>query len=117
MAAPHLGKIVNYAAIRFSPIIRLTTVPTANVTQDPIITYQVNATVVNRSTHKIVANPKNMPVTAPNAFARRSNVPNKNNPSKLPSGSAATVNPASSKGPHLTNPNPINTNPQTSVIH
>src|SRR5450631_3900284 len=113
---PIPAKSPNYATIRFSPITRLTTVPTTNVTQDPIITYQVNATSVNRKTNKIVANPKNIPITAPKAFARRSRVPNKNKPNKLPSGKAATVNPASNNGPHFTNPNPIKTKPQKSVI-
>jgi hypothetical protein len=53
---------------------------------------------------------------APVAFARRSIVPSKNIPNKLPKGNDATVNPVSSNDPHGRNPNAINTAPQTSVI-
>src|SRR5712692_74117 len=98
------------------PNTRLTPAPTTNVITAPIITYHVNATLVNRNTNKIDANPANIPASAPRAFAPRSRVPSKNSPSKLPNGSDATVSPASNSGPHRTNPNPINTNPHTSVM-
>src|SRR6266571_3177733 len=88
-----------------SLLARLTAHPVANVTLAPIRTYHVKATLVNPNTHKIATNPANMPTSAPRALARRSSVPSRNSPSKLPKGSDATVNPASSSGPHFTSPN------------
>src|SRR5260370_38947693 len=64
----------------------------------------------------IAASPQNIPVSAPVEFARRSIVPSKNNPSKLPKGKDATVKPVSSNEPQGTNPKAINTTPHTSVI-
>src|SRR5271165_3955690 len=98
-----------------SVIPRLTAAPTKKVVSEPIITYQVKAMVVKRKTHRIVASPAIMPASAPFAWARRSMVPSKNNPSRLPSGNAATVNPVSSSGPHFMNPKASSTPPQSRV--
>src|SRR5271156_2131251 len=56
-----------------------------------------------------------MPANAPAALARRSMVPSRNSPSRLPSGRAATVRPVSSSGPHFTRPKAMRTQPQSSV--
>src|SRR5208337_1893735 len=105
-----------HPAARRSEITRLTTAPTANVMHAPISTYHVNAIFVNRNTSSTVTSPANIPASDPLEFARASKVPSKNNPSELPNGREATVNPASSTGPHFTNPRTINTAPHTSVI-
>src|SRR5271166_3134440 len=95
---------------------RLAIAPAANVTHDPINTYQVNATVVNRAISNTAASPKIIPVRDPFEFDRESNVPRKNNPSRLPNVNEAMVSPASSTGPQFTNPRKISTMPHTSVI-
>src|SRR2546429_3494912 len=87
-----------------------------NVTHAPIRKYHVYATFVNCNMLKTAASPANIPTSAPRAFAPRSKVPSRNKPSKLPKGSEATVSPASSRGPHLTNPKPISTKPHTRVM-
>src|SRR5262249_57771390 len=95
---------------------RLALPPHTNAPPAPTTTSHVNATAVNRNTNRIAASPAIIPAKAPFALAPRSSVPNKNRPSKLPNGIDATVSPASSNGPHFTNPNAINTVPQISVI-
>src|SRR5260370_14552178 len=114
---PRLHLQVREVSRLYGREIRLTIQPTTNVTIAPIITYHVNATFVNRNTHKMAANPTIIPANAPRAFAARSSVPSKKRPSKLPNGSDATVNPASRRsGPHFTRPKPIRTIPQKSVM-
>src|SRR5215472_4184049 len=95
---------------------RLTNAPSAKVTHDPIITYQVNATCVKPKTSRTQIRPPNIPTSEPSAFARGSNVPSKNRPSRLPKGSAATVSPASRRWPQGSNPKPISTAPHTRVM-
>src|SRR5207248_8210321 len=95
---------------------RLTSAPIKKVAHEPMRKYQVYATLENFHTLTVTASPQNIPVNAPVAFARRSMVPSKNNPSRLPSGNDVTVRPVSSNDPQRTKPKAISTRPHASVI-
>src|SRR5579859_286802 len=95
--------------------ILLIRLPTNNVTAEPMRTYHVNATGVNRQIETITARPVNMPIVAPVAVAFLSNVPRKKSPRRLPKGIDATLRPVSRKGPHVFIPKASSTAPHASV--
>src|SRR5208283_6214653 len=104
-------------AARGSGKTRLTSAPTAKVTQEPTKTYQLYATGVARYTVRTAARPANIPASEPLEFARESRVPSKNRPNKLPKGREAMAKPVSNNECcHRTRPKKINTTPQTRVM-